>query len=208
MRRLTLAVLPILLIAVACSPAALTPGAPTPAASLPVISATQLPLPTDPATQVPTGNTTSGSVCVCPTGVASILKTSVGIAGQPPVICNCPAIIVEPTADASTPTVPMPDGGNLTIHLDDNGRVVSMRPGDTFLLDLGMDTYDWSVEIDNQAVLSRVPGVLVIRGAQGIYEAHTTGQATLTATGDPLCRQSAPPCAMPSMIFKITVNVR
>lgn len=102
----------------------------------------------------------------------------------------------------------MPDGGSLAIHLEDNGRVVSMRPGETFLLDLGMDVYDWTVEIDDQAVISRVPNILVIRGAQGVYEAHMAGQATLTATGDPHCRQSVPPCGMPSMLFKITVDVQ
>ncbi len=208
MLRLTLAVLLTLLIAAACSPAALTPGAPSPLPSLPPPTVTPASLPTDPATHVATGQTTSGSVCVCPTGIAPVLKTPVGLPGQPPAICNCPAIIVQSTADAATPTLAMPDGGALAIHLNDNGRVISMRPGDTFLLDLGMDTYDWTVEIDNQAVLSRVPGVLVIRGAQGIYEAQSAGQATLTATGDPLCRQSTPPCGMPSMIFKITVNVQ
>ncbi len=83
-----------------------------------------------------------------------------------------------------------------------------MLSGETFLLDLGMDVYDWRVEIDNQDVLSRVPNIMVIRGAQGIYKAHNPGTATLTAVGDPLCRKSTPACGMPSMIFHLTVIVQ
>jgi photosystem II stability/assembly factor-like uncharacterized protein len=49
--------------------------------------------------------------------------------------------------------------------------------------------------------------VLVIRGAQGLYKGNQPGQTTLTASGDPLCRQSTPPCAQPSLNFQITVDV-
>ncbi len=47
------------------------------------------------------------------------------------------------------------------------------------------DFYDWTVEVDNQNVLSRKLNVTVINGAQGIYEAHTPGTATLTRIWQP-----------------------
>jgi hypothetical protein len=53
-----------------------------------------------------------------------------------------------------------------------------------------------------------VVNITVVRGAQGVYEAHQTGGTTLTATGDPVCRQSQPPCAIPSRLFEIQVTVQ
>jgi len=118
-----------------------------------------------------------------PVGMPSSVPTEVGSSGQ---------------------TIPPVDG----ITLADNGRTFVMNVGSIFLLNLGMDVYDWTVEVDNQSVLSREKNVMVIRGAQGIYQALAPGQAVLTATGDPLCRQSTPACAMPSMIFKVTIIVQ
>lgn len=97
-----------------------------------------------------------------------------------------------------------PDG----ITLADNGRTFVARPGDEFLLNLGMDTYEWSPVVDDQTVLSRVINIAVIRGAQGIYKAHNPGTAVLTAVGDPLCRNTTPACMAPSILFRITVIVR
>ncbi len=47
---------------------------------------------------------------------------------------------------------------------------------ETFLLKLGEDYY-WNITIDDQTIISRVPNVLVVRGAQGIYRAHEPGHA-------------------------------
>lgn len=82
-----------------------------------------------------------------------------------------------------------------------------MHVGDSFLLNLGTDIYDWTVEVESQNVLHLKVGVMVIRGAQGIYEALAPGTATLTATGNPLCLQSHPPCAIPSILFSVTIVV-
>lgn len=95
-----------------------------------------------------------------------------------------------------------------SITLADNGSALTMDVGQRFLLNLGMDTFEWSVDTDNQDVLSRVKNVMVIRGAQGMYEAVGRGNAVLTAQGDPLCRSSTPPCMMPSILFRINVTVQ
>ena len=79
-----------------------------------------------------------------------------------------------------------------------------MHVGESFLLNLGMDVYDWTVEVDSQNVIQHKLNLAVIRGAQGIYIARNPGTATLTASGNPLCQQSNPPCMMPSILFSMT----
>lgn len=87
------------------------------------------------------------------------------------------------------------------------GGTITVRDGERFLLNLG-EGYDWTVTIADERMLSRMVNVAVVRGAQGMYEAKQPGSTTLTATGEPVCRQSQPPCAMPSRLFKIDVTVR
>ncbi len=93
------------------------------------------------------------------------------------------------------------------ITLSENGKTFTMRVGESFLLNLGADVYDWTVEVDRQDVLQRDMNITVIQGAQGIYVAQSPGTVTLTANGDPLCLQSKPPCKMPSISFSIILIV-
>lgn len=95
---------------------------------------------------------------------------------------------------------------SLIITLQDNNNLIHLNKGDSFLLKLG-DNFNWNVSIDNQTVVSRVPNVMVIRGAQGIYDAHNTGVAVLTAIGDPLCRLTTPQCEMASVMFRLNIVV-
>ena len=115
-----------------------------------------------------------------------------------------PATTVSPAGQPS-PSVgepaPAPD-----VTLVDDGRTITLTVGQRFLLNLGSD-YTWTVTIDDQAIASRVIGVLVIRGAQGLYEARQPGRTTLTATGDPVCRGATPPCESPSRQFRVTIVV-
>ncbi|VVB97406.1 Uncharacterised protein [uncultured archaeon] len=93
-----------------------------------------------------------------------------------------------------------------TVTLDDDGKTITLKVDETFLLKLG-EGYDWNISIDDQSVISREVNVLVVRGAQGIYRAHIPGNATLTAVGDPACRKAVPPCAAPSRLFRLYVVV-
>lgn len=90
------------------------------------------------------------------------------------------------------------------VTLDQNNRDIVLSKGQRFLLNLGSN-YNWSLNIDNNTVISQVPNVLTIQGAQGLFESHVDGKATLTATGDPLCLQSVPRCGMPSILFKLDI---
>lgn len=93
------------------------------------------------------------------------------------------------------------------VTLQDTGSTIHLKIGERFLLKLG-ENYNWSPIIDNQTVASRVPNIMVVRGAQGLYEAHNSGMATLTATGDPWCLSATPPCEMPSILFKLYIQVQ
>ena len=95
---------------------------------------------------------------------------------------------------------------SITITQENNNQTIELNVGDTFLLKLGED-HMWNVEIDNDDVVSRVKNIVVIRGAQGIYEAKMPGSATLSASGDLPCREEVPPCAAPTILFKIQINV-
>jgi basic membrane lipoprotein Med (substrate-binding protein (PBP1-ABC) superfamily) len=110
----------------------------------------------------------------------------------------------EPTKPVPTATVP---GDSKTITLDDQGKTIHLAVGDSFLLKLGED-YTWDVQISDQSVVSRVKNIMVIRGAQGVYDALVIGTTTLTATGNPVCLQEQPPCGRPSILFSITIEVK
>ena len=173
---------------------------------------TQIPIPivvtSEPPVTSVTISGTSVPVCTCPTGISTPTQSQSGGVSVPPMICNCPAILVSPPAVATEAGSGSQNISTNGITLADNGKTFTLHPGDSFLLNLGMDTFDWTVDIDNQNVLSRVKGVMVIRGAQGIYEANSPGEASLTAVGNPLCRSSVPACEMPSIMFRITVIVK
>jgi len=111
---------------------------------------------------------------------------------------------IIPTATETMDTT----SSTLEITMEDNGKNLNMKVGDSFLLNLDSNFYDWFVEVNDQNVLSREPNVTVIKGAQGIYQARTPGSATLTASGNPKCINSKPPCLAPSVMFMITVIVQ
>jgi hypothetical protein len=97
-------------------------------------------------------------------------------------------------------------GEGKIVTLADDGQTVTMHVGESFLLKLGT-AYDWTVIPLDQDIIRREPNVLTVIGSQGLYQAHKVGRTQITATGDPPCRQSQPPCAMPSRGFLLDVVV-
>ena len=93
-----------------------------------------------------------------------------------------------------------------TVTLADDGQTVTLAHGTSFLLALGGE-YDWQIQVADEGIVSRVPNIAVIAGAQGVYAAKQPGQTTLTATGDPVCRTAQPPCGAPSRAFHIQIVV-
>jgi hypothetical protein len=122
-----------------------------------------------------------------------------------------PSDLPTPTAPATTQAItpaPTPQESETpTITLADNDKTLTLHVGQRFLLALG-ESYDWTISIDDQSVVSRVVNVLTIRGTQGLFEAHKPGRAILAAVGDPPCRKAQPACAAPSRLFRLNVVVQ
>ena len=113
---------------------------------------------------------------------------------------------VTPTPPAATSTAVKSPATSTTVTLSDNNRTINLKVGDSFLLNLG-DTYNWRISVSPPGIISRRVNVMVIRGAQGIYDAISPGTTTLSAVGDPFCLSAKPPCAMPSIDFNIKISV-
>lgn len=127
---------------------------------------------------------------------------------QPPLPTSTrPTPITTPTPQPTVITPTPTTGDALTITLQDKGKTVQLAVGERFVLMLGED-YTWEVQIVDPAVVSRVVNITVVRGAQGVYSALKSGTTTLTAAGDPVCRQAKPPCGRPSILFSLTIEVK
>jgi hypothetical protein len=132
---------------------------------------------------------------------------SIGVRSRTTVLLASVATIVVLLAAAPGMARQKAQDWSPTITLANNEQTLALKVGGRFLLDLGAG-FDWNIQIGDSSIVSRVPNIMVIKGAQGIYEARTTGSTTLTATGDPLCRKAVPQCAAPSRLFTLNIQVR
>jgi hypothetical protein len=132
--------------------------------------------------------------------------------GQPPAITPVPTTqpgLVGTSVDGGTSanlqTGTSAEPGFITPA--DDGKTIQIHVGDSITLRLGED-FNWnSIDVSDQQVLSRRINVMMIRGAQGIYEAHAVGTVELNATGTPVCDPSQP-CPAIARVFHVTIVVR
>jgi hypothetical protein len=106
-------------------------------------------------------------------------------------------------APTATPT-PGTAASSVSVTQADNGTTLHLAVGQQFLLDLG-SSEDWAVTVANQDVVSRVIGVLVVKGAQGIYAARASGTTVLSAIGSPHCTSGV--CPLFRIAFTVTISV-
>jgi len=135
----------------------------------------------------------------------SATASDAGVTASPTIVSA--TITAPPSASPTVSATATPAiSGTPDVTLADNGQSIQLRVGKTFLLKLGSN-FNWTVTIVDQAIVSRVRNVTVIRGAQGLYRALHPGSTTLTATGDPPCRSATPACAAPSLFFHLAIAV-
>jgi hypothetical protein len=114
----------------------------------------------------------------------------------------------RPTPTAAGPQSPVASPSpSASVTLSDQDRTLMLQVNQRVLVNLG-EEFDWSVQIDDPSIVSRLPNITVARGAQGVYEAHRVGQTVLSATGDPVCRRAQPACAAPSRSFRVQIVVQ
>jgi hypothetical protein len=105
---------------------------------------------------------------------------------------------------AVTPA-PTPTPASYTITRDSANATLRLKVGDSFLVNLD-DSLNWSVNFDPAGIVSLRKGVMVIKGAQGLYRADAIGRTTLTATGAPICA-AGQPCPQFLRYFTMTISV-
>ncbi len=137
----------------------------------------------------------------------AILGLAAAVVASAALFAACSAAAVSSNVATSTATATPSTGARVAeITLADDGHTVAMQAGERITVALG-EQYRWAVTSSNTAVISRLPQFLMVRGAQGIYEAHRAGQATLQATGTMVCAVGQP-CPALARVFRVTVTVR
>lgn len=153
----------------------------------------------------------AGWVSAACLGLLSVLAflplSGCAASAAPTVPAPSPVITVAatrlPTALPTSPPVTVA----LTVTLGDDSKTIPLKLGERFLLNLD-GYYDWTVTVDDPAIVSRLPDLPSVAGSQGVFQAAAVGQTVLTAVGDPPCRQVKPACGAPSRLFRVTMTVR
>lgn len=135
-------------------------------------------------------------------------QTPVVISGTPFVITGTaiayPATVLPGTSNQATPT---PLTGAKVVTLSDNRQTLYLHPGDTFTLRLP-SLYDWHLSPTGNQILILDSNQATTQGIEAVYKAIAPGNTIITASGDPGCRKSKPPCMLPSISFSLTVIVQ
>jgi len=138
------------------------------------------------------------------TGSSSTPRPTTGVTGVSAAPSAPVATPVAPTTPTPAPWPGTPAAAPIVVTAADNGTILQLAVGQQFLLDLG-SSMNWAVTVADQNVVGRVPGVLVVRGAQGIYVARATGTTLLSAVGSPQCTSGA--CPLFRIGFRLTITV-
>jgi hypothetical protein len=93
-----------------------------------------------------------------------------------------------------------------TVVAADAGDTVVLAVGDRFTLELGDAA--WTVTVADTSIVRRLPNFMMIRGAQGIYQAYADGRTSLDASapGGP-CTSAQMPCAPKAQSFHVELVV-
>lgn len=120
-----------------------------------------------------------------------------------------PAATVVPHSPTIPPTVTPPKGAHsLTLTMDDNGKHVLIKQGDLILIALDDTFYSkWTIVVADPTILTIIQDATLPLHSQALYKAAQSGQTTLTATGEPKCRNSVPPCQIEPRPFTVQITV-
>lgn len=81
---------------------------------------------------------------------------------------------------AAVPVVANPESdGPQRITLDQNHQTIHVKVGGSVFVALGEG--DWTLQVSDQSVAQRVKNIMLIRGAQGLYDIKQAGQTKISA---------------------------
>ncbi len=126
--------------------------------------------------------------------------------GNPPCLNSTPRCLLPSRLFQIQLVVNSSQPAAQTITLDDDGKTITLQVGQAFLLDLG-DGFNWTVTVDDPSIVSRVPNITVVKGAQGVYRAQQAGSTTLYASGPIAC----PPlevCPQLARAFRVQIVIQ
>ena len=135
-------------------------------------------------------------------GAVSSSRPSAASAGVPrsdqPAASLPPSPGNQPSTAATLPTAAV-------ITMADDGKTRFFALDQQFTLALGADL-DWAVKVADERIVKPVAGVSLPAGAQGVYEAHTQGSTTLSASGRARCTPGDQ-CPLFIIAFSVTIVV-
>jgi hypothetical protein len=108
-----------------------------------------------------------------------------------------------PTPSPTKTATPSPSP-SLVVTLAANGTTLRLAVGERFLLDLGGNV-TWTVTVANPQVVTRLQGIPVPSGDQGVFVALAPGTTILTAVGSPPCASGI--CPLFRLGFRVTITV-
>lgn len=160
-----------------------------------------------PQGSVPITAPCSGARCGVPT-----LPTTGTTASTAHVTTTGPTAVPRTTSTALTTTTAGPQsGGMITVTDSASGETIMLHLGQSLRIMLSGSSIDrWSTpSASDPSILQGQPsGILPTPGsAIAQFRGAAVGQATVTASEDPDCRNLTPPCAMPSRVFTLTVDI-
>lgn len=120
------------------------------------------------------------------------------------IISSFKLLLASSTVQSNTPTATQ----NMVLTLNNNNNIITLNVGDAFLINLGDDSYEWTMAPNNSSMISLVKNTALVKGAQGLYRAEKIGETELSFVGEPLCRKSTPACTMPSKLFRVKIIVK
>lgn len=120
-----------------------------------------------------------------------------------------PAATVVAHSPTVPPTVTPPKGAHsLTLIMDDSGKHVLVKQGDIILLALDDTFYSkWTITVSDLTILTIIPDATLPPHSQALYKASKLGQTAITASAEPKCRNSVPPCQIEPRPFTVQITV-
>ena len=140
-----------------------------------------------------------------------VLLLLLSVASALPTAARLMAAGTEAIAMSTDRTMPSPRRstapvGSRIITRADQGEILHLAVGETFLLKLGDGT--WDIQITQPQVVTPDDGATPSSGHQGIYRASAPGLTELVAVAVPDCIKDLSHCRVMAPAFRLLIVVR